>query len=1146
MSHLENAFRIFGVSANTTRKTIRDLQQSFRTRLKVGAKPSIKDPLAFLSTITLTESSIRDASSLLDNPKKRLEERLLWFTNESSVDQTALNYLQSNQLELAIDKWKAEDQLTAKVNLARLYLFLCKQNSNDLNLWKNTITLWKSFLDDENFWVLFTNWENTSGFEPPATNKDMQEFRKEAWILILNPFESSLSKALLEENALQAHFFLTLLSTIDLPNNLRRKIENATHENILATIKKLTESIISQLNKILRKEKTLLEIRRKTCDQAYQSYKAELLPKLSYYKQVLGADSEILKLIKEAIADCLRKIAISYLNDGENFSIYEKLLKEASNLVPETILAERIDQELSQAMQRRAEFFLKKGQEYYDKEQYLEAAEAYRQAIEIKPDYSEAFFNLGLAYRKLARYLEAIEAFKKAIKFEEGLAEAHFNIAFLYAKLARFSEALPYYLSAIELQPDYPEAHFNLGITYDALGKYEEAVIAYQQAISFIPSYPEAHYQLAIALNKQGNPQEAIKAYLEALRLSPENSRASYNLGLIYTQLKQYQDAIKAFQQAIRQKPNFSEAYSQLALAYEQLEKYQDAISAYQQAICFKPSDSDINFSLAELYFSLSRYQEAINIYKQVILLNSNYWKAHFKLAMSYFYLENYNLALAAYRQALNYKGEDPEINYYLGLVYEKQDRFEDAISCYKQALTLNPNYLIAEEALSRVTQITASISTQFSHYQETTTSIDLQEIDALYETALSQSKEGKYQDAIQNYKKIIFNKPNNTKAYYALATTYNKLGRYEQAIEIYQKLTQIIPNEVTPLYNLGIAYSKAGQNQEALNTYRQAIKLDNSHVDSHFALGVSLSKLKYYKEAVETYKQVLSLKPDHASAYYNLGVAYRNLSRYLEALDNFKQALRYKSTAETHYNLGLVYEKLNRQQYAKEEYQKALKLDPQHRQAQNNLKALDEQLSSYQQAFDFNLPPVNIISPTNRTSNKTDQAKSSPSKHSSKTLEDFKQIASDNIADPMAHYNLGVAYSKVALYQEAIDSYQKSVFLKNDFAPAYFALGVAYTKLKLYQEAIGAYKLAIHNNPNDFNSYFNLATVYRQSDRQVEAIEAYKKAKELKTDQAKVYYGLGLSYVLIEDWHAALEEYKTLKTLSSDLAKELFEQIQQ
>ncbi|WXU00459.1 MAG: Photosystem I assembly protein Ycf3 [Catillopecten margaritatus gill symbiont] len=94
--------------------------------------------------------------------------------------------------------------------------------------------------------------------------------------------------------------------------------------------------------------------------------------------------------------------------------------------------------------------------------QYQEAIDAYKKAIEIKPDEDRAYNNMGIAYGKLGQYQEAIDAYKKAIEIKPDKDEAYYNMGIAHDKLGQHQEAIDAYKKAIEIKPDEDEAYTNL------------------------------------------------------------------------------------------------------------------------------------------------------------------------------------------------------------------------------------------------------------------------------------------------------------------------------------------------------------------------------------------------------------------------------------------------------------------------------------------------------------------------------------------------------------------------------------------------------------------------------------------------------------------------------------------------------------
>lgn len=106
-----------------------------------------------------------------------------------------------------------------------------------------------------------------------------------------------------------------------------------------------------------------------------------------------------------------------------------------------------------------------------------QARDAYRRALELRPEYPEVRVNLG----RLLHQAGELEA-----------AEAHYRIA------------------AAE-RPEDPTAAYNLGVVLEDLGRSEHAIAAYERAIGLEPLYRDAYYNLARLLEKLHRHQDALR-----------------------------------------------------------------------------------------------------------------------------------------------------------------------------------------------------------------------------------------------------------------------------------------------------------------------------------------------------------------------------------------------------------------------------------------------------------------------------------------------------------------------------------------------------------------------------------------------------------------------------------------------------------
>lgn len=155
----------------------------------------------------------------------------------------------------------------------------------------------------------------------------------------------------------------------------------------------------------------------------------------------------------------------------------------------------------------------------------------FEHALRVNPANPVAHLNLGEALEARGQAVAAAEHYRAALRLRPDYAEAHFNLAnVLAADAATRSEAVRHYTAAIQLQPHYPKAHTNLGNAWLQAGQSTAAERHYREALTQDPGQVEARHNLGMALAAQGRFQEAIPHYDAALRAWPESVDVRLNL----------------------------------------------------------------------------------------------------------------------------------------------------------------------------------------------------------------------------------------------------------------------------------------------------------------------------------------------------------------------------------------------------------------------------------------------------------------------------------------------------------------------------------------------------------------------------------------------------------------------------------------
>lgn len=195
---------------------------------------------------------------------------------------------------------------------------------------------------------------------------------------------------------------------------------------------------------------------------------------------------------------------------------------------------------------------------------------------------TDSWFDKGKAYTAQGRYLEAVEAFKQAIKQHPDDWRYHLSLGIAYSFLERRQEAISSYKQAIKINPDEWRIHLSLGIAYNSLKRYEEALNAYKQALRLNTDNADLHVNLGKTYARLERHRESVAALKQAIKIDPLNAEAFFNLGMTYHDLDQWQEAIAAYKQAVRLDPDLADAHHLLGYAYLRVGDVNSALEQYK------------------------------------------------------------------------------------------------------------------------------------------------------------------------------------------------------------------------------------------------------------------------------------------------------------------------------------------------------------------------------------------------------------------------------------------------------------------------------------------------------------------------------------------------------------------------------------
>lgn len=241
---------------------------------------------------------------------------------------------------------------------------------------------------------------------------------------------------------------------------------------------------------------------------------------------------------------------------------------------------------------------------------------------------AEEYYQAGIQNLKTKKVDAAIEQLRVAIEMNPEYAEAYRYLGLAYGQKNAWQEAGQVLQKAIALQPDDVLSLKNLGVAHLQQKRFAEAEQILQQALQYAPNDQKVQSYLEMAARGKEHTQQASSGGAASpsskKKTSSKNTAATpaqedhvpsavqrdpvqdlLDKGVDFLENGQYNKAIETFQEVVRITPQSSEGYFGLGMVYENRKDWPKATEMYQRAAALNPDDS-----LAQENFKFAKKQQ--------------------------------------------------------------------------------------------------------------------------------------------------------------------------------------------------------------------------------------------------------------------------------------------------------------------------------------------------------------------------------------------------------------------------------------------------------------------------------------------------------------------------------------------------------
>lgn len=245
--------------------------------------------------------------------------------------------------------------------------------------------------------------------------------------------------------------------------------------------------------------------------------------------------------------------------------------------------------------------FYNKGLEKYNKKDQSGAIKDFSDAININPNYAEAYYGRANAQFYAGNYDRSAEDATKAIEIKGNYAEAYSRRCAARVLIQKnFQQAEDDCTKALDLNPKYADAYFHRGNARRNLNNAQGALDDFTKFIDLNLDDPQAYINRGVLyIEKFKDYDKAIADYNQALVLAGTKSHiaaiAYDGRGTALASQEKLPAALEDFNKAIESKEDFAQAYINRGRVYAALEKTQEAIQDFEKAdtLCSKQRRPD-------------------------------------------------------------------------------------------------------------------------------------------------------------------------------------------------------------------------------------------------------------------------------------------------------------------------------------------------------------------------------------------------------------------------------------------------------------------------------------------------------------------------------------------------------------------------
>ena len=304
-------------------------------------------------------------------------------------------------------------------------------------------------------------------------------------------------------------------------------------------------------------------------------------------------------------------------------------------------------------------------------------------------DSSQFYFQKGIEEKKAKRYLVASNYFTKAIELKPDFFDAYMESGYANNEMRKTDAAKADFIKALNLDPQNETAIKELTNIYFNYRQFQNALDLAQKC----KTCTNKDRIIALCYYNMEDYGKAEKLLLAIVAKNPKDAEIAYTLGSNYLSMGLEPKAITWYENAVMLDDKKSKWFLELGLLYSNTNNYKKAVASYTKAAELGITrGNDFNENLGFAYIYSGDFANGEKLLNDLVNRRPGDKELIRDVASAFFDSKNYDKALDFCQKLLEMDIKDGKALYQAGLCFQKKGMVERGMQMCDKAIELDPS----------------------------------------------------------------------------------------------------------------------------------------------------------------------------------------------------------------------------------------------------------------------------------------------------------------------------------------------------------------------------------------------------------------------------------------------------------------------